>query len=108
VPGWRVALAHRELVRVIDVITPDDPTADRLSPGYVQANFEFKWIPTEVGAYFDMGSASYDELSDEQQRAVKWAGSLDSRKVYAARAWLRRDKEQKWTVTGINCARCDK
>ena len=108
VPGWRLALANRELIRVIDVMTPDNPLADKIAPGYVQANFEFKWIPTEVGVYFDMGSAGYDELSDQQQRAVKWAGSLDSRKVYAGRAWLRRDKEQKWIVTGINCMRCDR
>jgi hypothetical protein len=108
VPGWRLALANRELVRVVDVITPDNPLADKIAPGYVQANFEFKWIPTDVGVYFDMGSAGYDELSDQQQRAVKWAGSLDSRRVYAGRAWLRRDKEQKWIVTGINCMRCDK
>jgi hypothetical protein len=107
VAGWKVALAHRELVRVLDIIAAGDPTADKLSPGYVQANFEFKWIPTEVGALFDQGSTSFDDLSEEDQRAAKWAGKLDSRKLYVGRAWLHKDKELKWVVTGINCTRCD-
>jgi len=106
VAGWKVALAHRELVRVIDILTAGDPLADKLSPGYVQANFEFKWVPTEVGALFDQASTSFDDLSEEDQRAAKWAGKLDSRQTYGARAWLHKDKELKWVVTGINCPRC--
>jgi hypothetical protein len=51
-------------------------------------------------------SASFDDLSEEDQRAAKWAGKLDSRKTYGARAWLHKDKELKWVVTGINCPRC--
>ena len=105
-PGWRVTLGRRELVRVGRVIDSSSPVAERLSPGYVLAEFEFRWIPTEVGSLFDQGALGFDDLSVDMQRATIYAGDLDTRASYAARAWMTRDKKGEWQVTLFDCRRC--
>lgn len=105
-PGWRVTLGRRELVKVGQVIDSSSPIAEKLSPGYVLANFDFHWIPTEIGKLFDQGSLAFDDLPRELQVATANAGDLDSRANYSGRAWLTRDKNGDWRVTLIDCRRC--
>jgi hypothetical protein len=105
-PGWRVTLGRREVIKVWQVIDSSSPMADKLSPGYVLASFDFHWIPTEIGKLFDQGSLAFDDLPRELQAATISAGDLDSRASYAARAWLTRDKTGAWRVTMIDCRRC--
>ena len=59
-PGWRVTLGRRELIKVWQVIDSSSPMADKLSPGYVLASFDFRWIPTEIGKLFDQGALAFD------------------------------------------------
>ena len=105
-PGWRVTLGRREIIKVWRVIDSSSPVADRLSPGYVLAEFDFHWIPTDIGSLFDQGALGFDDLSTDLQRATINAGDLDTRATYAARAWLTRDKEGEWKVTLFDCRRC--
>jgi hypothetical protein len=105
-PGWRVTLGRRELVTVGQIIDSSSPVADRLSPGYVLANVDFKWIPTDIGKLFDQGALSFDDLPRELQVASVNAGDLDSRATYSGRAWLTRDKKGEWYVTLFDCRRC--
>jgi hypothetical protein len=105
-PGWRVTLGRREIIKVWQVIDSSSPMADKLSPGYVLASFDFHWIPTEIGKLFDQGTLAFDELPRELQLATISAGDLDSRASYAARAWLTRDQSGAWRVTMIDCRRC--
>jgi hypothetical protein len=105
-PGWRVTLGRREVLKVGLIIDSGSPMADRLSPGYVLANFDFHWIPTEIGKLFDQGSLGFDDLSHDLQVATVNAGELDSRASYAGRAWLTRDKNGAWRVTLFDCRRC--
>ena len=105
-PGWRVTLGRRELIRVGRVIDSSSPVADKLSPGYVLAEFDFHWIPTEVGGLFDQGALGFDELPPDLQHATIDAGDLDTRATYAARAYMTRDKEGEWKVTLFDCRRC--
>lgn len=105
-PGWRVTLGRREIIKVWQVIDSSSPMADKLSPGYVLASFDFHWIPTDIGKLFDQGSLAFDDLPRELQLATVSAGDLDSRASYAARAWLTRDKSGSWRVTMIDCRRC--
>ena len=105
-PGWRVTLARREFVKVNDILDSSSPNADRLSPGYVQANFDFKWIPTEIGKLFDQGELGFDDLPRDLQLASVNSADLDTRATYAARAWMTRDKDGAWKVTLFDCRRC--
>lgn len=105
-PGWRVTLARREISKVWQVIDPSSPMADKLSPGYVLASFDFHWIPNDIGKLFDQGSLAFDDLPRDLQVATIAAGGLDSRESYAARAWLTRDKKGAWQVTMLDCRRC--
>jgi hypothetical protein len=106
-PGWRVAIAHRKLVSVTEVLDPNSPTAERLSPGFVQASVEFRWTPTTVGELFDQGGSAFEEMPRPLQVAVVYAGDLDSRRTYAGRAWMTRGREGKeWRVTLFQCQRC--
>ena len=105
-PGWHVTLARREVLRVWQVIDSSSPMADKLSPGYVLASFDFHWIPTDVGKVFDQGAFSFDDLSRDLQLATINAGDLDTRATYAGRAWLTRDKSGAWKVTLFDCRRC--
>jgi hypothetical protein len=105
-PGWRVTLGRRELVTVGQIIDSSSPVADKLSPGYVLANVDFKWIPTDIGKLFDQGALSFDDLPRELQVASVNAGDLDSRATYSGRAWLTRDKKGEWYVTLFDCRRC--
>jgi hypothetical protein len=104
--GWRVTLGRRELIKVSQVIDSSSPVAERLSPGYVLASFDFRWIPTEIGKVFDQASPTFDDLPEQLQKATISAGDLDSRASYAARAWLTRDKTGEWRVTMMDCRRC--
>src|SRR5215216_2674976 len=61
-PGWRVAIAHRKIVAVTEILGADSPTAERLSPGFVQASVEFRWVPTEIGKLFDQAAPEFEEL----------------------------------------------
>lgn len=105
-PGWHVTLARREVLRVWQVIDSSSPMADKLSPGYVLASFDFRWIPTDIGKLFDQGAFSFDDLSRDLQLATINAGDLDTRATYAGRAWLTRDKNGAWKVTLFDCRRC--
>ena len=101
-----MTLGRREIIKVWRVIDSSSPVADRLSPGYVLAEFDFHWIPTDIGSLFDQGALGFDDLSTDLQRATINAGDLDTRATYAARAWLTRDKEGEWKVTLFDCRRC--
>lgn len=105
-PGWRVTLGRREIVSVWRVLDSSSPVADKLSPGYVLAEFDFKWIPTDIGNLFDQGSLAFEDLSGDLQRATINAGDLDTRRNCAARAWLTRDKQGEWQVTLFDSRRC--
>ena len=106
-PGWRVALGHRKLIGVTQVLDSSSPAADRLSPGYVLASVDFKWVPTEVGEHFDQSSPAFDELPRELQIGATYAGDLDSGRTFSGRAWMTRGKEGKeWRVTLFQCQRC--
>jgi hypothetical protein len=105
-PGWHVTLARREILKVWQVIDSSSPLADKLSPGYVLASFDFHWIPTDIGKLFDQGSLDFDDLPRDLQLASVNAGDLDTRATYAARAWLTRDKNGEWRVTLFDCRRC--
>jgi hypothetical protein len=106
-PGWRVTLGRREVVSVSQVLDSNNPQGERLSPGYVLANFAFHWIPTEIGKLFDQGSLGFDDLSENVQRAAIQAGAIDSRETYYGKAWLTRDRKTgAWTVTLFDCRRC--
>jgi hypothetical protein len=106
IPGWRVTLGRREIVKVGLIVDSSSPVAEKLSPGYVLANFEFHWIPTEVGKLFDQASLEFDDLSHDMQVATANAGDLDTRATYFARAWLTRDKNGQWRVTLFDCRKC--
>ena len=105
-PGWRVALGRREIVKVWLIIDSSSPMAEKLSPGYVLANLDFRWIPTEIGKLFDQGSFGFDDLPHDLQVAAQNAADLDSRATYAGRAWLTRNKNGDWYVTLFDCRRC--
>ncbi|HEY7237246.1 MAG TPA: hypothetical protein VH539_24025 [Gemmatimonadaceae bacterium] len=105
-PGWHVALARRQIVSVGQIIDSSSPLAERLSPGYVQADVAFRWIPTDIGKLFDQGSLSFDDMPRDLQVASVNAGDLDSRATYNGRAWLTRNKKGEWTVTLFDCRRC--
>jgi len=105
-PGWHVTLGRREVLKVWQVIDSSSPMADKLSPGYVLASFDFHWIPTDIGKLFDQGSFSFDDLPRDLQVATVNAGDLDTRATYAGRAWLTRDKNGAWRVTLFDCRRC--
>jgi len=105
-PGWRVTLGRRELVNVGRILDSSSPVADRLSPGYVLAEVDFRWIPTDVGKHFDQGALDFDDMSRDLQMASVSAADLDSRSTYHGRAWLTRDKKGEWYVTLFDCRRC--
>lgn len=106
-PGWRVTIARRKIVGVTEVLGADSPTAERLSPGFVQASVEFRWVPTEVGQLFDQAAPEFEDYPRELQRGLVYAGDLDSRRTYAGRAWMTRGKEgREWRVTLFQCVRC--
>jgi len=105
-PGWHVALARREIVSIGQILDSSSPNADRLSPGYVQADVAFRWIPTDIGQLFDQGSLNFDDMPRDLQTASVNAGDLDSRATYGGRAWLTRNKKGEWTVTLFDCRRC--
>ena len=104
--GWRISLGQRKVIKVWQIIDSNSPMAERLSPGYVLASFDFRWIPSEAGKLFDQASLTFDELPTEQQRAIIWAGDLDSRRDFSARAWLTRGSDGAWKVTLFDCRRC--
>lgn len=104
-PGWRVTLGRREVTKVWQILDAASPNADRLSPGYIQADFDFRWVPNEIGKLFDQGSLSFDDLPGDLQRAMMQV-ALDSRATYSGRAWLTRDKKNgDWMVTLFDCRR---
>jgi hypothetical protein len=105
-PGWHVTLGRREVIKVWLVIDSSSPMADKLAPGYVLANYDFHWIPTEIGKLFDQGSLGFDDLPRDLQAATVNAADLDSRATYGGRAWLTRDKDGRWRVTLFDCRRC--
>jgi hypothetical protein len=105
-PGWRVTLGRRELVKVGQIIDSSSPVADKLSPGYVLAQLQFRWIPSEIGKLFDQGSLDFDNMPRDLQVASVYVGDLDSRATYDGRAWLTRDKKGEWHVTLFDCRRC--
>ena len=105
-PGWRVTLGRREVIKVWLIIDSASPMAEKLSPGYVLANLDFRWIPTEIGKLFDQGSFGFDDLPHDLQVAAQNAADLDSRATYAGRAWLTRNKSGDWYVTLFDCRRC--
>jgi hypothetical protein len=77
---------------------------DKLPPGYVQAEFEFRWIPNDIGKLFDR--AARDDLPEEVERASAVIGVLNSNATYGGRARLTRDNHGEWTVTFFECPRC--
>jgi hypothetical protein len=106
VPGWRVTIAKRQLVGIGEVLDPNSPNAERLSPGYVLANFDFRWVPTELGKLFDQASTSFEDLPAQAQYAMMEASDLDSRRTYNARAYMTRGNDGDWRVTLMECRRC--
>ena len=106
-PGWRVAIAHRKLIAVTQILDSSSPEAERLSPGFVLASVDFRWVPTEIGKLFDQGLPEFDELPNELQRGLTYAAQLDSRRTFGGRAWMTQGREGKeWKVTLFQCQRC--
>ena len=106
-PGWRVAIAQRKIIGVTEILDPNSPNAERLSPGFVQVSVDFRWVPTDVGRLFDQASPAFDELPRELQVGLVYAGDLDSHRTYSGRAWMTRGREGKeWKVTLFQCSRC--
>ena len=106
-PGWRVAIAHRKVIAVTEILDPNSPTAERLAPGYVQASVDFRWVPTDVGQLFDQASPAFDDLPRDFQVGLIYSGDLDSHRTYSGRAWMTRGREGKdWRVTLFQCQRC--
>jgi hypothetical protein len=106
-PGWHLNVGRREVVTVWQILDPNSPNAERLAPGYVQVEFGFRWIPTEIGKLFDQGAIGFDDLPNDLQRAAAQAAALNSRETYGGRAWMTRDKKGEWMVTLFDCRRCD-
>jgi hypothetical protein len=104
-PGWRVTLGRRELLNVWQIADSNSPN-EKLSPGYVIARFDFRWIPSDIGKLFDQGALGFDDLSRDLQVASVSAADLDSRATYKGQAWLTRDKTGEWKVTMFDCRRC--
>ena len=101
-PGWTLAIASREFMRILDV-TPYTP-AHGEPAGEAQIDFLWHWKPTPAGAEFDVDGAAFQSLPREvQQAALTGAVTIDATTVRWARATVARDGTG-WKVTSVNWA----
>src|SRR5204862_697706 len=61
-PGWRVTLGRREIIKVWRGVDSSSPVADRLSPGYVVAGFDFPWVPSDLAPLSHTGALGDADL----------------------------------------------
>jgi hypothetical protein len=94
VPGWKLALGTRELLRVLGVAHGDGSE--------VAVDFLWRWRPTRAGALFDEDGAEFRSLPSEVQQAVA-AGALtmDTSIPQWSRATLTRDGTG-WRVVRVD------
>ena len=103
--GWRALLARPKLVNVDAIHDSDSPT-EKLRLGYALAYIDYRYVPTDIGAALDQGSAEFEELELAQQRSVAAVARLNSTRIYHGRAYFTHDRSGAWIVTGTECPRC--
>ena len=100
IPGWTLAVAGREFIRVLEV-TDRNPPKDG-PPGEIVVDFLWRWRPTRAGALFDVDGAEFQSLPAEVQQAVQGGSlTLDASTPLWSRATLARDTHG-WRVTFID------
>lgn len=102
-PGWRVALARREVVRTTKIVDHSEAT-ETVPFGSAHVHFEFRWRPTSTGDTFDQGRDDFLTLRRAAFTAARRL-DIDSRVPIAATATFRRDTAGKWRVVQIDCGR---
>jgi len=100
IPGWTLAVAGREFIRVLEVA---DRVPARDGPaGDIVVDFLWRWRPTRAGALFDADGPEFQSLPRELQQAVQASSlTLDASTPQWSRATLARDTKG-WRVTFID------
>jgi hypothetical protein len=99
-PGWTLAIAAREFMRILDV-APYTPSHGEAA-GEALIDFLWKWRPTKPGALFDTESAEFESLPREvQQAALTGSVTVDATTLHWARATIAREGAG-WKVTSIS------
>jgi hypothetical protein len=104
VPGWKVAVAHRKLDGVTEILD-HTATTETVVRGQAVAYFDFKWVATKSGFAYDQATSEFASL-----RRGPWAAArqlnIDSRIPLRAKALFFQDKNGRWYVRAMECGRC--